>query len=315
MKDPYKKIISLIGGMAFALLLAEGLLRVLSVNSGFMAARELTQFRQNPDLVDKFAIDPELGFMPNLGTNPQYTKFGTITNAYSLMKTNHADRLLFIGDSVTARGKIVSALRDMYGDRDFEYWNAGVESFNTVQEVNYYLKFNHAISPNHVILTFHMNDFEATPVTFKSGKKLIVYAPNMPTTSINPVLFRYSMIYRLILGRTIDLHKEIESVKADTEASLVRLHNELSAKNITFSVIVFSYLKPLSEWTAEDKLTYYEIMEILTRNEIRTFDITPVTQNSLMRGNRIQEEAGDDWHPNETISTAIAEHLKANRLL
>ena len=223
MKSHYRKIGSVLGGFVFAVLLAECLLRSFSMNSGFMAARELAQFRQNAALGSQFTIDPELGFMPKLGINPEYNEFGTITNSYSIAEKNGKERLLFIGDSVTARGQIVSALRTLYGEQKFEFWNAGVESFNTIQEVNYYLKYNAKISPNHVILTFHMNDFETTPVAFESGNKLVVYAPNMPATNINPLLFRYSMIYRLILGSTIDLGKEIASVKAGTEASLVRL--------------------------------------------------------------------------------------------
>jgi hypothetical protein len=46
---------------------------------------------------------------------------------------------------------------------------AGVESFNTVQEVAYDRSFNRFIRLDHVILTFHLNDFETTPVAFREA--------------------------------------------------------------------------------------------------------------------------------------------------
>src|SRR5215467_10511368 len=101
----------------------------------FGGAAELTQFRQGgPDSTLWAVVDPHFGFRPVLGEGP-YTRFGTLANDYAAAKPPGVQRLLFIGDSVTHRGYIVDALRAVYGSQQYEYWNAGVEAFNTVQEV------------------------------------------------------------------------------------------------------------------------------------------------------------------------------------
>ena len=150
----------IIFSIIFAVLLLEGFLRIRNTNSLFGAASELYWMRESKhDLTHLFTIDPDFGFRPIL-ENGVYNKFGTLCNHYTGEKNPNKLRLLFIGDSVTARGKIINELRKIYGLEKFEYWNAGVESFNTVQEVQFYKKYNHLIKPDHVILMFHLNDFE-----------------------------------------------------------------------------------------------------------------------------------------------------------
>jgi hypothetical protein len=88
-----------------------------------------------------------------------------------------------------------SAKRFMMGQR-LEYWNAGVESFNTVQEVALYRGYNTAIETDHVVLTFHMNDLETTPVAFlDEAGRLVVYALHQPATRVNAWLFEMSYLY------------------------------------------------------------------------------------------------------------------------
>ena len=82
-------------------------------------------------------------------------------------KKKGKQRILFLGDSITARGKIVSQLKQLYRTERYEYWNAGVEGYNTFQEVEFFKKHNQHINPDHVILIFTIpNDFEDTPVVF-----------------------------------------------------------------------------------------------------------------------------------------------------
>ena len=97
----------------------------------------------------------------------------------------------------------MKALRKLYGDKDYEYWNAGVESYNTLQELAFYKLCNQGVHPDHVILTFHLNDFETTPVSFldKDGKA-VIYIPNCPSREINRYLFEQFHLYRLYVGLT-----------------------------------------------------------------------------------------------------------------
>src|SRR5262249_23296537 len=134
---------------AFLLLGVEVFHRLRAPYRAFGGASELTQFRYGgPGGLSTFVIDPTFGFRPVLGEGP-YTRFGTLANDYAAAKPPGVQRLLFIGDSVTHRGLIVDALRAEYGAQQYEYWNAGVEAFNTVQEVEYYRRFNRPIHPDH----------------------------------------------------------------------------------------------------------------------------------------------------------------------
>jgi hypothetical protein len=142
----------------------------------FGGARNFPSSGAARDNLSTFVIDPDFGFRPILPSG-SYTRFGTLANGYAEAKRPGVTRLLFIGDSVTRRGHIVEALKSHYGSQEYEYWNAGVESFNTVQEVEYYRRFNRAIQPDHVILTFHLNDFETTPVWFREADVPGAYAP------------------------------------------------------------------------------------------------------------------------------------------
>ena len=98
----------------------------------------------------------------------------------------------------SAISKLVDALKGIYGESNYEYWNAGVESFNAIQEVKFYKEYNSKIKPDHVILTFHNNDFSATPIAFiNKDKKLVVYTPHTPLRNLNPWLYKHSAVYRL----------------------------------------------------------------------------------------------------------------------
>ena len=91
-----------------------------------------------------FRLDPEMGFCP-IVPGPLYAETGTWRNSYSADKHADSQRVLSLGDSVTARGRIERALaRRAAGQRTetpsldcprLEWWNGGVESFNTEQDV------------------------------------------------------------------------------------------------------------------------------------------------------------------------------------
>ncbi|MBU9889323.1 MAG: hypothetical protein KTQ49_05595 [Candidatus Omnitrophica bacterium] len=203
----------------------------------------------------KYVVDPEFGFRPILEKGI-YNRWGTLANSYSLdKKPSGVTRLLFIGDSVTATGHIVAGLKKVYGEDKFEYWNAGVRGFNTIQEVKFYKKYNQPIKPDHVILTFHLNDFETTPVAFfNSERRLTVFAPELPSKTISPFWFQKSMLYRLCLGIVIKagLPKR-EHIDREVAASLAELRDILARDRIDFTVLINPTCKPSNEWNDWDK--------------------------------------------------------------
>ena len=178
------------------------------------------------------------------------------TQRYAAAKPPGVNRLLFIGDSVTHRGQIVEALRAVYGSQKYEYWNAGVESFNTVQEVEYYRRFNRAINPDHVILTFHLNDFETTPVAFREADgTLVVFAPNWPVRRLNPWLFQHSYTYRYWLGLVTPKKTARSEIIAEVRASLTDLQRMVGVDRARLTVLVLPILRPYSDGSLSTKST------------------------------------------------------------
>lgn len=302
-------------GIGIGLAAAEIVLRLACPASGLGSARELSQFRRLSNSANLFTVDPEFGFRPVLD-NRLYNAFGTLTNGYAVVRRTGVQRVLFLGDSVTARGHIVDALRRCYGDEGYEYWNGGVESFNTVQEAAYYRRYCHRVAPDHVVLTFHLNDFETTPVAFRRfDGSLVVYAPNFPAEELNGWLFRFSYLYRLGIGLAKCGNEPIDAVVAETEAALVELQDELRRTNVRFTVVVFPFLKPWRNWTPGERYSHRQILEILSRRGIRHIDLLPAVQEARDAGIELCETTGDVWHPGSALAARLGEYLHACGLL
>ena len=305
-----------VGSLALALLSAEGVMRVRAPYSAHGAAVELPWMRENPyDLTTVFTVDPEFGFRPILG-NEYYNEFGTLVADYPVEKRPGIERLLFLGDSVTFRGRIVDALKAAAGEERYEYWNAGVESYNTVQEANYYRRYNAALQPDHVILTFHLNDLETTPIAFESGGKLVVYAPHRPLRRVSQPLFEHSHLYRLWLGAVLgDGTRDEAAIEADVRAALADLAEQTHAGGARLSVLVLPVFGRPETWTNAQRTARETIREILTDQGIRHFDLAPVVQRAVEAGIEVQDPPGDSAHPSEAAAERMAGWLLGEGLL
>jgi len=306
-----------IGGLVLSIIIGEMLLKIYNpLITGKLL--EMTQFRLNEqDLTKCFTLDPEFGFRPILGNN-LYNRYGTKVNNYSIKKKPSITRLLFIGDSVTARGKVIDALRQLYGEEKFEYWNAGVESFNTVQEVNFYLRYNYRIKPDHVMLFFHINDFETTPVAFLNKEsKLVVYAPYSPTIFINRWLFQNSYLYRLLYLTQFNLcyRKDSPSTKMNeriieqTEKSLRKLKAQLLKNNIKLTVVIIPIIDNYERWSMKEKESRVKITNILNKLHIKYFDLSPMMDKVNFISDNLRKTSQDRWHPTNDIADDFAKFL------
>ena len=302
--------------IVIALLLTEGFLRISGRYLRLETTTELTWMRDNPrDLTQVYTIDPDFGFRPILG-NAVFNEYGTHTNSYNETKAPGTIRLLFIGDSVTARGSIMNALKQMYGESGLEYWNAGVESFNTVQEVKFYKTYNSSIHPDHVILTFHLNDFETTPVAFVNRKgRLIVYTPHKPCGEMNVWLFKNSYLYRIIGGILHSGPRDKTAIVEEVQMNLQELKEMLHRDGISFSVLVLPLFKPYNEWRDGERQAREAILQILEDEGIRHFDPFEVCMEAIERGVDAPFRAGEYWHPSEEMSGLIARFLFEHELL
>ncbi len=256
-----------------------------------------------------FMLDSDLGFKPVLGSGG-YDYNGTLRNQYPVKKRPGVARILFIGDSVTARARIVNSIRTLYGDARFEYWNAGVESFNTVQEVEYYKRYNCSISPDIVILTFHNNDFGATPVAFydRDGQ-LKVYTSSR---TLHPSLWLLSSSYLYRMTISILTQQNLESDIRHTKQSLLELKNNLDAHHTRFIVLLLPILDHYQNWTKSEKLSRQFSLSIFRALKIEYFDLLPVLEQALSEKVPVNQSPGDTWHPNDQISMRFAKFLKSN---
>ena len=309
-----KKLLILLLSVGTSLFMAEMALRMLRPQATFGAGEQLPQMLNYREEDGRLTIDPEFGFRPTLG-NRYYSRYGTLIPGYANEMRPDSTRLLFVGDSVTQRGRIVRALRALYGTEKFEYWNAGVGSFNTLQEVKFYRMYNSAIEPNHVILTFHPNDFETTPVAFYHEGWMVAYAPSQPLRGLSPWLFGRSHLYRLIVGLSLSRGEGRAAIEGEVRASLRELRDRLERDGIAFSVIVHPYLLHSRTWSQDMKRRRALILEILTDLRIQHYDLLAVSDEAIREGVQVQESPGDSWHPSDAAAAHFARYLYGRGLV
>lgn len=263
------------------------------------------------DWEGSYTIDEDLGFRPVLGTG-EYSKFGTVVNDYPEEKAPGVRRVLFLGDSVTHRWRIQRILVNRCRDTPVEFWNAGVEAFNTGQEVEYYLRFNHAIDPDHVTLVFHNNDFVATPVAFRDDQgKLEVVNPHAYMSKTSVALAGRSHLYRHYLRARIArmLANDPITTAEDTRAELVRLKENLDAHGIGFDIVLVPVFRAPADWTAYEKRSRELSLEIFEELGIPTFDLIEPLERAVEDGVELTESPGDVWHPSDEVARRAARHL------
>lgn len=315
-----KRLLLLGLGLCVGLLVMELALRVCFPSLVFGAGAHL-QFRAGSQ--SDFRADAEAGYMPVLG-NRSYDRYGCRVDRFGadgkLKPENDGNqqagrsRVLFVGDSVTRRGHIQAWLEEIYGEQRFEYWNAGVESFNTAQELIFYRRFNALLKPQQVILTFHNNDFEDTPLVFRENGELQIHFMRRDGNQINPWLFSHSYLYRWLTGLslgTLDRHRQ----RAAVEAALRGFKTTLNEQNVRFSVVLLPILKPYAQWTPREKWSRQNALELLKEQNITTYDLLPDMQKALSEGLAIQETPGDSWHPSVAAGQHFARYLAEQKLI
>lgn len=259
-----------------------------------------------------FQFDAEAGYLPR-ADSPEYDAWGCVRNNYKLEKPAGVKRILFIGDSATHRGRIIKALRTLYGEKDYEYWNAGVESFNTLQELVLYRRYNYKIHPDQVILTFHNNDFMQTPMVYKKDGKLELLSPLRDKRKLNMWLFSNSYLYRFWLGLSwgdINPERAIE-----VRSNLQALQTLTQQNNTDLRIILLPLLKPVADWTKSENWSREQSLKIFKELNIAYYDLLPVLQQACAKGEPLEEVTGDFWHPGDAMALAFARYLHEQNLL
>ena len=270
-----------------------------------------------------FEPDPECGYIPVLG-NQTYDTYGCRVDRYDQKGKRLPDldptdrhgrkRLLFLGDSVTRRERIQDALEKAYGETRYEYWNAGVESFNTMQELVFYRRVNSKLKPDQVILTFHNNDFQDTPLVFKKDGELQIHFMRRDGNHINPWLFSHSYLYRWLTGLSLgnlDRRRQRQAV----QEALAGFQSTTKAEKVIFSVILLPILKPYAQWTNKEKWSRENALQLLKEQQITTYDLFPDMEKALAEGITLPESPGDTWHPSPAAAEHFARYLVTQKII
>lgn len=309
MKPRARKLSFVIFGVFLAMALAEALVRQLLPGS----QSDLQAMPMAEGTLAQFEADEDMGFMPKVGQGGEYCPFGCLANDYDPKSPGDRQRLLFIGDSVTHRHKIIDGLRKFDTQERFEFWNAGVESFNTAQSLELFKRHNIKLKPDHVILTFHNNDFSVTPVAVIEDGQLVIYQPQRPVVRNSSSLFRHSALYRLFLRAWLAAGSERS--KDQVYYSLKELKELVENQGGRFSVILFPVLKPESEWEEPELESRRLSLEIFQELEIEYFDLMETAQEAIAKGLDIRETPNDIWHPNDLGGDHFAKTLVQAGLL
>lgn len=284
-------------------------LRIAAPYADFGAGLEL-DFRGHGEARSRlYTEDAELGFRPVLDST-LYNAVGTLRNDYPLQQTAGTTRILLLGDSVTHRGALVDGLRAQWGDDGVEYWNAGVESYNTAQQWAYYRRYQAALEPDVAILTLHVNDFMATPVVFRNRDgELVVYATHRRRAQVSGPLFRWSYIYRIWLGLRSSDAGDFDARMADVRGALRAMRDHFAGHGTAFQVMIFPVLKPRAEWSEGELRAHAAAGNLLEALEIAYVDLWPFARDGLAAGHDVQETPGDLWHPSAAFGQAVAERI------
>jgi hypothetical protein len=166
-------------------------------------------------------------------------------------------------------------------------------------------------------LTFHLNDFETTPVAFREADgTLVVFAPNWPVRRLNPWLFQHSYIYRYWLGLVTPKKITRAEIIAEVRASLADLERMVAVDGARLTVLVLPILRPLSDWKPEYQEYRRLIRGILESLRLRYFDLLEPLHEALADG-VVVTETGDKlfWHPSREAATYFAKYLRTQHLL
>lgn len=258
-------------------------------------------------LPSQYVTDYELGFRPILG-DARYDMHGTLREEEG-PSISSRPRILFLGDSVAQRGRINRVIQKLIGD-SYEYRNAGVESYNTFQEVTHYERYNRGLHPDLIVLLFHPNDFLVVPtISVDSSGHAIASAPGRVSIPISLWWIKHSVIYRIALHSWLSLGSNPQEVVAK---SLSRLKSLSIEDNNKLLVVVLPIFDRYENWLEHERLARDQVLNILTNQKICFIDTYPAIEHSAKR-TPMGESARDNWHPNDFAATLIGEYVLKNR--
>jgi hypothetical protein len=254
--------------------------------------------------------DSSLGLRPNLGT-AAYDANGVGIGSI-LSSAENPYKILFIGDSVTARGRLMRALAVVRASDTTSYLNGGVEAYNIQQEVEFFLRYQSNVGPQEIFHTLHVNDLVATRLAYRNRDGVLSFhSPKAKPQNINASLYRHSQLYRFLISR---LHASLsqDELRRAAFESLRQLRDYAQRHGIAYHTVLFPVLKPLADWSDYDKASREYLLSMTRELQLGTVDLLPVAERLFDRGIDPKEGRGDIWHPNQIFADEAVRHILAS---
>lgn len=251
--------------------------------------------------------DETLGIRPALGTF-LYDSNGIRFDHSVESKASDPYKILFIGDSVTGRGRIVDAFPHALPSERVSFLNGGVDGYNIQQEVEFFFRYQAGIKPQTIVHQMHINDLQPSTLVVRIRGSIRSYSPRMKPQQVNQWLYARSQLYRFFLLQ-VRARGTRDELLAGAEAALRRLRDYTRQNGIAYHVVLSPILLPYDRWSATDQATREDLLRVCRELGIDAVDLWPVAENLIGRGIAIQEPPGDIWHPNAAFGEAAAKYI------
>lgn len=313
-------------GIVFGIILCEVFLRLSPVMKGnvisfqevFGDRRDSMLWYMNNDARHKACFQPSslLGYehVPNSSFGEDFTvnSYGMIGKEYELEKEEGVFRVLLLGDSVAAQDYASSFLEgylnadpDLNLKNKFQLWNAGVGGYDVRRYALYLQHKGLHYKPDMVLVFLFLNDFYLDSLVYYKGTDgMEAYCFKeggfVPATAVNPLLLRYSYLYRLLLVRgsywldkgRADIGRKIAE---DGRYYLSRIKQVCEKNKLPLFVVVFPYLMPMDSYSKWKLHEYKTACKVLKETGINYLDLYESLQGRDLRS--LRNTSDDPVHP------------------
>jgi hypothetical protein len=255
--------------------------------------------------------DESLGIRPVLGT-ALYDNDGILFDRSVISKAERPRKILFTGDSVTGRGRIVEALAKKLAAPDVSLLNGGVDGYNIQQEVEFFFRYQAQLKPDVIVHQWHVNDLQPSTLVVRGRDGSIKsYSPRNKPEHINGFLYRYSQIYRFYVLQFRSRFSQDE-IRTAAHASLRKLRDYARQNGIAYHAFLFPNLDPYDKWSAQERTARDYLLGLSDELDLNVVDLWPLAERLIKEGADIQDRPGDTWHPNARFGEEAAGYLLDN---
>jgi len=286
MKNLVIRLVLLLAGAVFALLIMEGLLHMCPAYSfDAMAWAPPNNSGQDWQVCRYSEI---LGYELNPKTVPGLNSFGMRCREYPLVKPAGTCRILLLGDSITETGNWSRYVEDeLNRNGKYEILNAAVRGWGLFQ-YHAYAKFkSKRLNPDILLIGFCLNDMHAADLVQLMAKdpgdnNTLIYtikADDPQSSAVvslkaNQFLFLHSYLYRFLFKNYLSREYLKALNRKQGDSALAKVSEMKKLFNGKMLGIVFPYLKPLNEYTPQEKEEYEYTIKTLDEAHVDYLDLT-----------------------------------------